>query len=74
MTISVDQAIDNCLLKEAISRAAVRRNDTNIPDSLGDKLFRMSLKLSWASRHPDTAPATPDLLNDARLLLSMSEK
>lgn len=75
MTIACDvkDPIALSLFREKVSRVVVKRNDTSVPDSLGDQLFRMSLKLFWASTHPDTAPTTPELVDEACRLLGLAE-
>lgn len=52
--LSVDEAISRCLLRENVKQAT-DRNDSSEPDSLGDKLFRMYLKLGLAHIYQKSA-------------------
>lgn len=72
-TQTTEEIIRISLFKERVSRIATSRNDTHIPDSLGDQLVRMSLRLSWHTAHPDTDPVTPEILKEAEELVKLAE-
>lgn len=72
-TQTTEEIIRLSLFKERVSRIATSRNDTHIPDSLGDQLVRMSLRLSWHTAHRDTDPITPEILKEAEELVKLAE-
>lgn len=73
LPLTTDEAIRRSLLKQRIATLADKRTDTNIPDSLGDQLVRMTLKLAWHFSHPDSDPLTPEIDQQARDLLEKAE-
>ena len=63
-----DFVIKYAVLHDFIRWALPKRSDTNTPDSLGDKLFRMSLKISWHSR---CGTMSTTIYNEAKKLLDL---
>lgn len=61
--------IDFSILVDNVARAT-DKNDSMIPDSLGDKLFRTYLKLIWARRNN---ALSGELIQTAKNLINLSD-
>lgn len=68
---SREERIDFILLKERVARTASKRSDTHLPDSLGDQLVRMSLKMSLAIGRNE--PGRAELITEANNLLKQAD-
>ena len=72
MNIQRDEAIARSLLRQRIARAADKTN-SRTPDSLGDRLVRMSLRLSWELSHPNSVTPQKEMFDEAKALINVFE-
>jgi hypothetical protein len=67
---TTDEAIDFGLTKMWLDRALLK-HDSSVPDSIGDRLFRMALKLSYCFSYESKEKALATLKDVKELLQSL---
>jgi len=68
---TTQEAID-IALTQSVLNSAIDKTDSTVPDSIGDKLFSMKLKLSWYFTHHSKIEVFEIITKAKELLASQS--